>query len=136
MLQEVIQKFEKLKIACQELQRDVTMRRCLARKDEIQRLQDHIEGLQQQLEAHFTILDTKQQALETVGSNLSWSLTGQILSVIFNFWCLFFLLSVPFSFFLSFFSFFFSETLCLSLFLFCLFGLSFFFLFLFVVILR
>ena len=54
LVQEVIQKFEKLKIACQELQRDVTMRRCLARKDEIQRLQDHIEGLQQQLEDHFT----------------------------------------------------------------------------------
>ena len=126
VLQEVIQKFEKLKIACQELQRDVTMRRCLARKDEIQRLQDHIEGLQQQLEAHFTILDTKQQALETVGSNLLQSLTGQILSVVFNFWCSFFFLSficLP-------------ETFRLSPFLFCLFGHSFFFLFLFVVMLR
>ena len=95
VLQEVIQKFEKLKIACQELQRDVTMRRCLARRDEIQRLQDHIEGLQQQLEAHFTILDTKQQALETVGSNLLQSLTGQILAV-------FLISGVRFSFFLSF----------------------------------
>lgn len=61
---EVIQKFEKLKMACQELQRDVTMRRCLAKKDEIQRLKERIDGLQLQLESHFTILHTKQQALE------------------------------------------------------------------------
>ncbi|KAK7094091.1 RING finger protein 207-like [Littorina saxatilis] len=61
---EVIQKFEKLKGACQELQRDVTMRRCLAKKDEIQRLQERIEGLQLQLTSHFATLDTKQAAME------------------------------------------------------------------------
>ena len=71
-VQEVIQKFDKLKSVCQELQRDVTMRRCLARKDEIQRLQERIEGLQQQLLSHFTILDAKQQALEKVGVMETW----------------------------------------------------------------
>ncbi|KAL8572624.1 hypothetical protein ACOMHN_016474 [Nucella lapillus] len=61
---EVLQKFDKLKMACQELQRDVTMRRCLAKKEEIQRLKERIDGLQLQLESHFTVLHTKQQALE------------------------------------------------------------------------
>lgn len=61
---DLIQKLEKMKITCQEVQRDVTMRRCLARKDEIQRLQDHIEGLLQQLETHFITLDGKKLALE------------------------------------------------------------------------
>lgn len=61
---DLIQRLEKMKIGCQELQRDVTMRRCLARKDEILQLQERIEGLQVELDSHYTTLDTKHPALE------------------------------------------------------------------------
>lgn len=81
-----------MKITCQEVQRDVTMRRCLARKDEIQRLQDHIEGLLQQLETHFITLDGKKLALEKVSLTcciftcFSLFLRGGLLNT-FDFFC-------------------------------------------------
>lgn len=61
---DLIQRFEKMKVGCQEMQRDVTMRRCLAKKDEIIQLQQRIEVLQSQLESHYTTLDGKNPALE------------------------------------------------------------------------
>ena len=70
--QEVIQKFAKLKSLCQEIQRDMTTRRCLTRKDEIAGLMQQIDTLQGQLQSHFTVLDAKQQAMEKV-----WTLLKQ-----------------------------------------------------------
>nr|KAG5694950.1 hypothetical protein BaRGS_031233 [Batillaria attramentaria] len=61
---DLIQRLEKMKISCQEMQRDVTMRRCLARKDEILQLQQRIENLQSQLDLHYTTLDAKNPTLE------------------------------------------------------------------------
>ncbi|XP_059160437.1 uncharacterized protein LOC131944013 [Physella acuta] len=61
---DLLQKLEQMKTQCQELQRDLTMRRCLAKKDEVLALTNRIEAVQNHLEAHYNILEQKMPLLD------------------------------------------------------------------------
>ncbi|RUS90927.1 hypothetical protein EGW08_001324 [Elysia chlorotica] len=61
---DLLQRFEQMKSQCQELQRDLTMRRCLAKKDEVLRLGVKIEDVQSNLDRHYSILENKLPLLE------------------------------------------------------------------------
>ncbi|BFZ23795.1 hypothetical protein BsWGS_26834 [Bradybaena similaris] len=61
---DLLQRFEQMKTQSQELQRDVTMRRCLAKKDEVIKLTVRIENVQNQLESHYNTLEQKIPLLE------------------------------------------------------------------------
>ena len=55
---------QQMKVQCQELQRDLTMRRCLARKEEVCGLGGSISLVQDQLEQHAATLEGKHSMLE------------------------------------------------------------------------
>jgi hypothetical protein len=57
---------EKLKTLIQELQRDLTVRRCLAKITIVSELDVQIKSLQQSLDEHFTKNEQKQILLEKV----------------------------------------------------------------------
>jgi hypothetical protein len=57
---------EKLKTLIQELQRDLTVRRCLAKMTVVSELDVQIKSLQQSLDEHFTKNEQKQILLEKV----------------------------------------------------------------------
>ncbi|XP_041377186.1 RING finger protein 207-like [Gigantopelta aegis] len=61
---EMLQRLEKLKSDVQELQRDLTLRRCLTRKSAIPNLKELISTIEQQLEVHRDTIEQKQPALE------------------------------------------------------------------------
>ncbi|CAL1531172.1 unnamed protein product [Lymnaea stagnalis] len=61
---DLLQRFEHMKVQCQELQRDLTMRRCLAKKDEVMTLAGSIETIQNNLDSHYNILEQKLPLLE------------------------------------------------------------------------
>ncbi|CAG5121432.1 unnamed protein product [Candidula unifasciata] len=61
---DLLQRFEQMKSQCQELQRDLTMRRCLAKRDEVFKLTVRIENVQNQLELHYNTLEQKIPLLE------------------------------------------------------------------------
>uniref|UniRef100_A0A2C9LLC5 RING finger protein 207 n=1 Tax=Biomphalaria glabrata TaxID=6526 RepID=A0A2C9LLC5_BIOGL len=61
---EILQRFETMKSQCQELQRDLTMRRCLTKKDEVCTLTTKIETIQNDLDSHYTTLEQKLPSLE------------------------------------------------------------------------
>ncbi|KAH9523105.1 hypothetical protein Btru_065815 [Bulinus truncatus] len=61
---DILQRFEQMKGQCQELQRDLTMRRCLTKKDEVSALTTRIEAIQNDLDTHYTTLEQKLPLLE------------------------------------------------------------------------
>ncbi|XP_005094247.1 RING finger protein 207 [Aplysia californica] len=61
---DLMQRFEQMKVQCQELQRDLTMRRCLANKEEVMGLSNNIELVQGQLDTHYSTLEGKLPMLE------------------------------------------------------------------------
>ncbi|GFR64672.1 RING finger protein 207-like [Elysia marginata] len=61
---DLLQKFEQMKSQCQELQRDLTMRRCLAKKDKVLNLGQKTEDLQSTLDKHYSTLENKLPLLE------------------------------------------------------------------------
>ncbi|KAK6176939.1 hypothetical protein SNE40_015141 [Patella caerulea] len=61
---DLLVKCEKLKIRVQELQRDLTLRRCLARNDDVSIISTDIELIEQQLANHYITIEQKQQTLE------------------------------------------------------------------------
>ncbi|XP_067659126.1 RING finger protein 207-like [Haliotis asinina] len=61
---DVLQKLEKLKSQVQELQRDLTLRRCLARRSAVEDLKNVIDSVESQLEKHHGYIEEKQPALE------------------------------------------------------------------------
>ncbi|XP_046326128.1 RING finger protein 207-like isoform X1 [Haliotis rufescens] len=61
---DVLQKLEKLKSQVQELQRDLTLRRCLARRSAVEELKSVIDGVECQLEKHYGYIEEKQPTLE------------------------------------------------------------------------
>lgn len=65
-LQDLLQRFEHMKTQCQELQRDLTMRRCLAKRDEVLKLGISVENVQNQLESHYSTLQQKMPLMEKV----------------------------------------------------------------------
>lgn len=69
-VQDVLQKLEKLKSQVQELQRDLTLRRCLARRSAVEELKSVIDGVECQLEKHYGYIEEKQPTLEKVHSCL------------------------------------------------------------------
>ncbi|GFN77005.1 RING finger protein 207-like [Plakobranchus ocellatus] len=61
---DLLHRFEQMKSQCQELQRDLTMRRCLAKKDEVLELGVKIEDIQSVLDKHYNTLENKLPLLE------------------------------------------------------------------------
>ncbi|KAK3104714.1 hypothetical protein FSP39_008469 [Pinctada imbricata] len=61
---ELSQKLEKLKTRVQELQRDLTVRRCLSKTESFSVFQEEITSLEEMLEAHYQLTEQKQPALE------------------------------------------------------------------------
>lgn len=61
---DLLQKLEKLKIEAQELHRDMTLRRCLAKKTVITDLRNIVTFLGEQLHQHYANLEHKQTGLE------------------------------------------------------------------------
>lgn len=61
---DLLHRFEHMKCQCQELQRDLTMRRCLAKKAEVSKLSEKIQLVQEQLDCHYGTLENKLPALE------------------------------------------------------------------------
>nr|XP_022343133.1 RING finger protein 207-like [Crassostrea virginica]XP_022343134.1 RING finger protein 207-like [Crassostrea virginica] len=60
----VCQRIDKLKYTVQELQRDLTLRRCLIKTSAVSDLQEEITDLQKDLDDLFILTDKKQPALE------------------------------------------------------------------------
>lgn len=61
---DLLQKFDLMKSQCQELQRDLTMRRCLAKRDMVLQLGQKIEDVQTSLDKHYSTLESKLPLLE------------------------------------------------------------------------
>ena len=55
-----------LKLGVQELQRDLTLRRCLAKEAAINTLDDKISGVEELLSKHLIVVEQKQPDLEKV----------------------------------------------------------------------
>ena len=55
-----------LKLGVQELQRDLTLRRCLAKEAAINTLDDKISGVEELLSKHLVVVEQKQPDLEKV----------------------------------------------------------------------
>ena len=62
----MLQKLEKLKCEVQELQRDLTLRRCLTRRSAVPDLKESISTIEQQLQVHRDTIEQKQPVLEKV----------------------------------------------------------------------
>ena len=65
-LQELMQGVEGLKLGVQELQRDLTLRRCLAKEAAIGSLDARISEVEESLSKHLTEVEQKQPGLEKV----------------------------------------------------------------------
>jgi len=64
---------ERLKNQLQELQRDLTLRRCLTRSTTVEDLQLHVDKVEEQLINHKTRVEQKQPVLEKVIRRVSIS---------------------------------------------------------------
>ena len=64
------QRIDKLKYTVQELQRDLTLRRCLIKTSAVSDLQEEITDLQKDLDDLFILTDKKQPALEKVSTRI------------------------------------------------------------------
>ena len=65
-LQELMHSVDGLKLGVQELQRDLTLRRCLAKEAAINMLDDKISGVEELLSKHLIVVEQKQPDLEKV----------------------------------------------------------------------
>ncbi|ESO98529.1 hypothetical protein LOTGIDRAFT_142801 [Lottia gigantea] len=61
---DLLVKCEKLKIRVQELQRDLTLRRCLTRNDDVSTIRCNIEEIDKHLANHYSNIDNKQSTLQ------------------------------------------------------------------------
>ena len=65
-LQELMHSVDGLKLGVQELQRDLTLRRCLAKEAAINTLDDKISGVEELLSKHLIVVEQQQPDLEKV----------------------------------------------------------------------
>ena len=77
-LQELMHSVDGLKLGVQELQRDLTLRRCLAKEAAINTLDDKISGVEELLSKHLIVVEQKQPDLEKVCLFLFCCFTPQV----------------------------------------------------------